>query len=154
MVRKPKDVSSNSDSEIQTSVPSHGSETVNARNVPRRNDSSEMEHLPETQSSSCGTGPVKENLKERNHLPQVEQQTLDVPDGNEEDNKTQAVQVEESVPDVPLRRGRVESAESAELTEPVEETDQSASEDDIQLRRSKRVKQKSKRLITRKWETQ
>ncbi|KAK9952929.1 hypothetical protein ABG768_016957 [Culter alburnus] len=152
VVREPKDVSSNSDSEIQTSVPSHGSETVNARNVPRRNDSSEMEHLPdiqylpETQSSSCGTGPVKENLKERNHLPQVEQQTLDVPDENEKDDNTQAVQVEESVPDVPLRRSRVESAESAEFAEPVEETDQSASEDEIQLRRSKRVKQKSKRL--------
>ncbi len=59
------------------------------------------------------------------------------------DNDTPAVQVEESVPDVPLRRSR---AESAELTEPVEETDQSASEDEIQLSRSKRVKQKSRRL--------
>ncbi len=103
----------------------------------------DIQYLPETQSSSCGTIPVKENLKERNHLPQVEQQTLDVPDGNERDNDTPAVQVEESVPDVPLRRSR---AESAELTEPVEETDQSASEDEIQLRRSKRVKQKSRRL--------
>lgn len=152
VVRKPKDVSSNSDAEIQSSVPSHGTETGNARNIPRRDDSSEMErlpdiqYLPETQSSSCGTGPVKENLKERSHLPQVEQQTLDVPDGNEKGNDTQAVQVEESVPDVPLRRRRTESAESAELTEPEDGTDQSASEDEIQLRRSKRVKQKSKRL--------
>lgn len=151
-VRGPQDVSFNSDAGIQSSVPSHGTETVNVRNVPRRDDSSEMErlpdiqYLPETQSSSCGIGPVKENLKERSHLPQVEQQTLDVPGGNEKDNDTQAVQVEESVPDVPLRRSRAESAESAELSEPVEETDQSASEDEIQLRRSKRVKQKSKRL--------
>ncbi len=63
VVRNPKDVSSNSDSEIQTSVQSHGSETVNARNVPRGNDSSEVELLPDIQYyPKLSLHPVEQDL--------------------------------------------------------------------------------------------
>ncbi len=119
--------------------------------MPRRKDPPVSENSPDTQylleveSSSGNMEPVKETLKERNHLLQVEQQTQDGPGGNKKknDNETHAVQVEETVPDVLLRTTRLESAEPDEAEE---ETDQDESEDEGHLRRSKRGKQKSKRL--------
>lgn len=99
-------------------------------------------YLPEVESSSSPAEPVKENLKERKHLPQVEQQTLDVPGENQrkQDNETHIMQTDETIPEVPVLRSRLES------TEAEDETDQDESEDESHLRRSKRVKQKSKRL--------
>lgn len=162
VVRRPVELPLDSDTASQSlldlePLSTDASEIVNAKDVPRRKDPPEAEHLshtknspdtqhlPEAESSSGDMEPVKEPLKERNPLPQVEQQSQDGPGGNkkEKDSKTHAVQVEETVPDVALQRTRLESAEPDELEE---DTDQDESEDESRLRRSKRLKQKSKRL--------
>lgn len=158
VIRKPTEILLNSDLANQISpnlapVPSDDSGAVNAGDVSREDPaepeylpgteySPETQYLPEAESSSSPAEPVKENLKERKHLPQVEQQTLDVPGENQrkQDNERHIVQIEETIPDVPVRRSRLESAE------PEDETDQDESEEESHLRRSKRVKQTSKRL--------
>lgn len=121
VLRKPVKVSDipsvpNDDTEMM--IPSE------AEYLPGTENSADTQYLPEAESSSGHEEPVRGNLNERSHSPQVEQQTLDVPD-------------------VPLQRSRLESAEPDESEE---ETDQDESEDESHLRKSKRVKQKSKRL--------
>lgn len=63
---------------------------MTAGDVPKRKDPCEVEYLPgtensldtqylpEAESSSSHAEPVKKNLEERNHLPQVEQQIQDI----------------------------------------------------------------------------
>lgn len=125
VIRRPVEVPLNSDPASQNlpdlePVSTDASETVNAGDVPRRKDppvveylpgtknSPDTQYLPEVESSTGNMEPVKENLKERNHLLQVEQQTQEGPGGNkkEKDNEMHAVLVEETVPDVPPWRTR------------------------------------------------
>lgn len=82
---------------------------------------------------------MREDLRKVNNLPEVEPQIQNGPgheDQREGDNGLHAVQIAETVPDVPLQKIRLESDELEE------ETARDESEYDSHLRRSKRVKQK------------
>ncbi|KAK2845638.1 hypothetical protein Q7C36_010492 [Tachysurus vachellii] len=136
VIRKPTEVPLNWDSANRISpnvalVPRDDSEPVNAGDVSLGNPSEleylpgtecspEMQNLPEVESSCSPAEPVKENLKERKQVPQVEEPTLDVLNENQrkQDNETH-LQTEETTPDVSVQNSRLSSPDPDE-----DETDQ------------------------------
>lgn len=153
VIREPVRTPLNSDIATQGLTDLEPVSAVETGDVLRREDPSAVDylpgteispgtqHLPNAESSPSSTEFVRENLREINNLPEVEPQIQNGPgDEDQRDNEIQTVQIEETVPDVPLQRTGLESDELEE------ETEQDESEDEGHLRRSKRVKQKSKRL--------
>ncbi|XP_072569287.1 uncharacterized protein [Paramormyrops kingsleyae] len=143
VIRNPVRTPFNSDIANQGLTDLEPVSTVNTGDVLRRKDLPEVECLPNAEFSPSSTEPLRENLREINDLPEVEPQIQNRPghEGQREgDDEVHAVQIEETVPDVPLQRIGLQSGELEE------ETERDESEDDSPLRRSRRVKQKSKRL--------
>ncbi|ROL28511.1 hypothetical protein DPX16_1671 [Anabarilius grahami] len=108
-------------------------------------------YLPESQSSS---GPVSEHddvipervrLEERSDLPETGQQSFKSPTHSrmENESNTNSEQNGKTIPQVPVEGDRRNPAESET---PEEDTESDECEAGSRLRKSKRVRQKSKRL--------
>lgn len=109
----------------------------------------EPAYLPETQSSSGPASmhsdviPEREMLEERISLSETEQQSLNVPANSRMENETNTEQKQKSIPHIPVEGDRVDPVESET---PEEDTESDECEAGSRLRKSKRVRQRSKRL--------
>ncbi|XP_051981688.1 uncharacterized protein LOC127643136 [Xyrauchen texanus] len=113
--------------------------------------SPEPEYLPETQSSSGPVSvhsdviPERGRLEERICLSETEQQSLNDPANfrRENETNTNTEQNQKSIPHIPVEGDRVDPVESET---PEEDTESDGCEAGSRLRKSKRVRQRSKRL--------
>lgn len=100
IIRKPVEVPFNSNpaNKISPDIPSVANDDSEmmipseAEYLPGTENSTDTQYLPEAESSSGYAESVKENLNERNHSPQVEQQALDVTGGKKREKTMKHMQ--------------------------------------------------------------